>query len=312
VVTDLARVPYAEVRIGIGEPIGVGVRRVGLAQFDRAIAGLAGPDLGEGVHTVRKALKRLRALLALVRVPLGKAETRRADVALRDTGRRLAEARDAGVLVETLDGLGADPEGMGVLRSELIAERDLAFMRGVGDPGIRAVVIGVLEEARDDWAGEPRGAAFAGMPDAAIEEGLRRTYRRGRRRMAGALDEGSEVDFHEWRKAVKALRYQLETLSTAWPEVVGAMAGTADELGEILGTEHDLAVLGATIEERHPACRDALLERVTLARRSLQAASRSLGERVFAEEPTAFVQRIACYWASHRLATLPAVARPRR
>ncbi len=90
------------------------------------------------------------------------------------------------------------------------------------------------------------------------------------------------------------------------------MAETADELGEMLGTEHDLAVLGVTIEERHLACRDALLDRVTLARRSLQAASRPLGERVFAEEPTAFVRRIACYWASHRRAALPAVARPRR
>ncbi len=315
-VSDLALIPYADVRIGIGEPIGVGVRRVGLAQFDRAITGLAGPDLGEGVHTTRKALKRLRALLALARRPLGKTETRRADVVLRDTGRRLAPARDADVLVETLDGLvvGVEIEGAGALRSELVAARDVAFVRGVGDPEVRTEVMEMIGEARRNWDGDPVGESLAGMPDAAVEDGLHRTYRRGLRRMARALDRGSEVDFHEWRKAVKGLRYQLETLSTAWPDVIGGMAETAYELGEILGTEHDLAVLGTEIEGRDPVG-DAsafLLDRIAASRCDLRTAARPLGMRVFAEEPDAFVRRLAAYWAAHRRATVRLVAPLRR
>jgi CHAD domain-containing protein len=318
VIDQLAVVPYAEVRIRIGERIGAGLQRVALTQFDRAVTGLSGHDLGEGVHTARKALKRLRALLALARGPLGKQGTRGSDVVLRDVGRKMAQARDADVLIETLDALleSGEVDGAALLRSELVAGRDAAFMRSVGLPEVRATLLKELERARNGWANGAVGAALEGMDDAGVEDGLRRTYRRGRRRMERALGGGSEIDFHEWRKAVKAVRYQLETLSTAWPEVIGGMAETADDLGETLGTEHDLAVLGEVVEERIGSTTETtgshLLDLVGAARRRLQADARPLGARVYAEEPDAFVRRIGAYWVAHRRVTVPSIERARR
>ena len=57
------------------------------------------------VHETRKALKRLRALLVLLRPELGAKRYARENAALRDCGRRLAGARDAEVMLGTLDSL---------------------------------------------------------------------------------------------------------------------------------------------------------------------------------------------------------------
>lgn len=304
---QLAVVPHAEVRIGIGEPIGSGIRRVALGEFDRAVAALSGHDLTEGIHTARKALKRLRALLVLLGGRPGKKRTRTLDEGLRHLGRSLAEARDADVLLATLDSLAAEPDGALVdLRAALLAERDAAFGRTIGNRAFRSGVLAALAEARLAWSDGELAETLAGIPDdlGAVEAGLTRTHRRGRRRMARALSRGSEQDFHQWRKAVKALRYQLETLSTAWPEVIGGLAATADELGEILGAEHDLAALEALVTLRPDVVRDGrLLTRLTgPARRRLQEEARPLGSALYAEEPEVFAGRMCAYWAAHQRA----------
>ena len=84
-----------------------------LGQLDLAIELLStarngGPD-EDAVHETRKALKRLRALVRLLEPELGAQAFARENAALRDAGRRLAGARDAEVMVGTLDALIAAP-----------------------------------------------------------------------------------------------------------------------------------------------------------------------------------------------------------
>jgi hypothetical protein len=81
-----------------------GVHRIAHEQLGRAIreAGDCGLDVNEQVHKERKRCKKLRALLRLVRPALGQ-QDRDENVWLRDTGRRLCDARDARANVETFD-----------------------------------------------------------------------------------------------------------------------------------------------------------------------------------------------------------------
>ena len=65
--------------------------------------------------------------------------------------------------------------------------------------------------------------------------------------MKAAYRLGTEAAFHRWRKSAKYLRYQIEALEPAWPEVLGALAAAADRLAETLGDEHDCAVLGEAV-----------------------------------------------------------------
>jgi hypothetical protein len=50
---------------------------------------------------------------------------------------------------------------------------------------------------------------------------------------------------HEWRKRAKDLWYHHRLLKDAWPGPVKAFADEADQLGKLLGDDHDLATLSA-------------------------------------------------------------------
>ena len=99
-------------RLRRGEDTGDGVRRIARGQLDLAGerldagAGARG-DLDGAVHETRKAFKRLRALVRVARDALGDEVYRRENTIFRDAGRRLSSARDATVLVQTLDALTA-------------------------------------------------------------------------------------------------------------------------------------------------------------------------------------------------------------
>lgn len=82
------------------------LRRIARTQVDRGLSELDGGDRHRAVHAVRKRGKKVRALLRLVR-PAAPALYRRENAAVRDMMRRVSAAREAGVAVETYDGLVA-------------------------------------------------------------------------------------------------------------------------------------------------------------------------------------------------------------
>jgi hypothetical protein len=95
-------------RLGDGERVPDGVRRIARGQLDMSIERLNGDtheNLGTAVHETRKSLKRLRATVRLARDELGDEVYRRENVAFRDAAGRLGGARDSQVLLETLDAL---------------------------------------------------------------------------------------------------------------------------------------------------------------------------------------------------------------
>ena len=97
-------------RLRAGESLRTAVRRIACAEIDAVIAALEGPIRDDTVHEVRKATKRLRALLRLVRDHLGPRRYARENRTFRDSARALSPARDAEVLVATVDRLA---EGRG-------------------------------------------------------------------------------------------------------------------------------------------------------------------------------------------------------
>lgn len=232
-----------------------------LAQLDRAIGLLRDPSENPTeytVHETRKALKRLRALIRLMRVQLGPKRFARENAILRDAGRRLAGARDAEVMLATLDELVARyPErlsksaAIGRLRTQLLQQREQSAALALGEIDARASILTALAEVRArvaDWR-------FDDGAEEALQLGLERLYREGRKRRARALKAGDTQALHDWRKRVKDLRYVAETLERPGRPGRGLrrVARRADRLGELLGREHDLAVLAALVR-RERAC----------------------------------------------------------
>jgi CHAD domain-containing protein len=315
-------VPARRPRFGLlpDEPLVIGVRRAALEQVDLAIAALqdlAGPPDEHAVHEMRKALKRLRTVVRLLEDELGSIAYERESASLRVLADRLAGARDAQVLLETLDSLVrrhprtlAGRRGVQRLRAELDEQRRRAG--ALDDPLARAQELAELHSLRAHIAAWPlrTHAPELGL----LEPGLRRIYASGRSRRRRALRAGRrrrDRAMHEWRKRVKDLRYAAELLSP--PSPGGAPAGKrakratqrlrrvaarADDLGEVLGEDHDLALLAALIRERRHGAkvgrrsRKALLRAIERRRRRLRARAERLGEPLYERKPKRFLARV--------------------
>ena len=275
------------------------VRRVATHQVERGLTDLDGDDPNEGIHQVRKRCKKLRALVRLVRDADEDLHARE-NAAFRDTARRASHLRDDAAMVEAYDVLAAayqehvDLDGFGPVRDALVARRDDAA------PAVDEVLTAIrsdLEAARGRIATwELPGDGFE-----MLAGGLERTYRRSRKRYHDAYADGTTEAFHEWRKRVKYHRYQVRLLQDAWPSVLKSRRQELHALGELLGDDHDLAVLRARLHagpEEHGgtdlvAALTGLLDR---RRATLQVRADHLGARLFAERPGAFVDRVGAYW----------------
>ena len=289
-------------RLGRGEPAGEGLRRIAIGRLDHAIDQLQAPgDDPEAVHEARKDLKKLRSALRLLRHRMGDASYRRENESARDAGRMLAGPRDAQVRLATLDALveggAVDAATVSGLRSRL--EADLRT-RGA------AQVLATEPPARlAEAKGRARGWEVGGDGWDAIGPGLRRSYRRGRARMAAAIERPTVEGLHEWRKRVKDLWYHLRIIAPAWPPVIEALAEEAHVLSECLGDDHDLAVLASAARENHDAFEetahlDRLLEETAQRRGELQKRAVAIGRRLYADDPAAFAARAREWWRAWR------------
>jgi CHAD domain-containing protein len=284
------------------EPVPNAVRRLVVEQLDLA-AGELGADPGEkAVHEARKALKRCRAVVRLVRPVLGDELAAAENAAYRDAGRALSATRDADVLLATWDRVtgdgvdGVDDATLTAGRRALEAHRERVRAEPSADP---TAVAEALREARRRAAGWPE----ADDSWRSLAPGLRRIYGQGRAAMA-ATGRGDDEAWHDWRKRVKDTWYHLTLLVPAWEPVLGAEEAEAHRLSELLGDDHDLAVLRAEIAGRDgPWSADeaaALTAAVDARRRALQAEALDRGRRLYAEKPKAFAARLGGYWDAWR------------
>ncbi len=308
------------------EPPAEGLRRIALGQLDIAIEQLCvqnGDSPGEAVHEVRKALKRLRALLRLLEDELGSQLVASEQSVLGDAADRLAGARDAEVMVQTLEALLhrnprqlASRRGVGELRTHLARERVRASRR------VTAQADGAGSRGRDgDWSAEPsrtardliamrervnRWALADGPALELVGRPLKRIYREGRdhRDLAAARRPGTKA-LHRWRKQVKDLRYAAEVLDVRESQPrrssrerdgrIRKLARRADALGELLGEEHDLAVLAEVVRAHKPLkrrrkARRALLRAIARRRARLRKRSLSAGAGIYARKPKRFLR----------------------
>jgi len=295
----MIHVHAADVGIGVHEPLGPALARIAAGQFDRITAGLRmNPDRDAAVHDARKALKRLRALLRLVGSHLSKDVFREEDVVLRDLGRRLAEARDARTRIDTLVALS--PDRCGVLQEHLINDHRTVSALLLTDTDLMAQILTTTKCARERWATHLPGLVKDEF--AAISPGLRRTYRRGRKRMGRALHLPTDEAFHEWRKEVKHLRYQMESLRPIDPLSFGGAIAALASLGEVLGTEHDHTVLGSVVIREGGCDGEAahVLELLQARKEELRISAVPLAKKVYSGKSGRFIRRIGARWEAAR------------
>ena len=208
-----------------------------------------------------------------------------ANTALRDAARGLSAARDAAVAVATFDLLVPEPDPLlAAVRGDLVARTtdagaapDEATLAAAADALARVAL--------------PLADGLGGLAWPTLAAGLRASYAGGRAAMRAAHAEPDDEAFHAWRKRAKDLWYQCQLLQGICPEQLDGLAQMLAELGDLLGADHDLAVLQAAA-----AASPALHDRIAARHLELRRAAWQLGRRIHAERPAAFVRRMRAYW----------------
>lgn len=265
------------------EPVDAEARRLAKEGAARVLSAIEsarahGDQAERLIHDARRMLKRLRALVRLM------SGDRALRDLLRDAGRSLAAARDAAVMLRTFDGIVGEDPGAHRVRSRLLRARKEAE-QGTGDEALAKVR--AFADAIDEWK--------VGHGWEAIEPGLRRSYRDGRRALADARDKGDADALHTLRRRCKDLQYQLALLRNVWPPVLRGYGEATRELGQLLGDDHDLAVLREELTRR-VADPGAWTKRIDKRRRALQEKIFPLATKIYFDPPSEFVARFAAWW----------------
>jgi CHAD domain-containing protein len=287
--------PTVRFSLEAGESTGAGLHRILVEQMELGAWHLERAQLSDThVHEVRKATKRVRAVLRMLSDDIDSREYFRLNAGVRDLSRELSQLRSAVVQVQMLGSLVAEDPQLTIdtrgLHGELVAVLDterqnleLSEIEGLSTR-FTAVRSGIDEiEFHDD--------ATASLG------GVRRTYRRGRKSMTHAYAAPTIESFHTWRKQVKYLRHQMEILQSVGTPAIPELVADLEEIGEALGGDHDLADLEraantVAVGALSSSTRQRLKEVIAARRSGLELRLKPIAARVYSANPGAFAEQV--------------------
>ena len=253
----------------------------------------------EAVHEARKAIKKSRTALRLLRPALRKPRYQRANRTLRDAARVLNALRDARVLVQTLADLRRRTSALHANRAatRLAARLQQEFSDAQRRLNARTLrdqcrTLHRMERRAERLPVGRRGWSVLGPA-------MRRIYREGRRVLPTAAGHPPDAALHEWRKQVKHLRYALKMLGPVQPSLFGGLARQAAAIASQLGEAHDLALLQARatlLKARSGPGHRRLLQVIEQARAECAFGALVRGERLFQPSPREFEHQLSHAW----------------
>ena len=244
---------------------------------------------GAAIHAARKELKRARAALRLMRKAIGPERYDEEDAELRGAARLLNDARDADVLLRTFARLrksvkeSKPPTNLAPLRAMLLNERRKAASTVLGN-GLKEI-----REALSQSRRRTRDWSVANDMDL-LTGGLQRTYRKGRLCYRAARETRSDERLHAWRKQVKYCAYQLEAIRSISSGKMTKQLHTCTKLADLLGKDHDLALLHerAVAADLDAASALHVTDAIGRQRAGLQHKAFKLGARLYRRKPRKF------------------------
>ncbi len=293
-----------------GETLAEGIDRVVGEQFAVALGVTEAPAEQQAisVHSTRKALKRLRAMLRLVRDTISHDCYHTDNQVLKLIAAELSAVRDTWVMAEVLDRLlPHDPVSQPAV-STLVARLEERY-RTESQALLEneAHMVSIVEQLQNARERSKRWSIRAGETDvplphefASIEPGLQRVYKRGRRGMRIVADSPTDTLLHVWRKRAKYLRHQIEAMNVLDPVTMTHYELELEQLTDLLGDDHDLAVLLARFNN-DPALVEGIelgpvLDAIGARRHQLQNKAIDLGRSFFASPSTDFIALIEDLW----------------
>jgi CHAD domain-containing protein len=267
-------------------------------QFEKALdaVGRTSPCTN-ATHDARTAIKKIRAILRLLQVALGR-KYRESNKRLRSIAHQLSASRDAVAAVETLAALHRQ------------------YPRVVNRPIVTAVRKGLLPRTRTLAAPvQPevmrrqlaavarylprRIQQVAGRSE--VRDGTVQGYARARRALHRVQAAPEAGRFHAWRRRVKDHWYQVRLMEARQPAVQWRIK-RLKRLEVLLGDDHNLVLLRDRLMATPGGLGNARTTAIVLGcivkyHAALRDQAVTIGERLFAPTPRSFAKSLR---SSHR------------
>jgi CHAD domain-containing protein len=113
-------------------------------------------------------------------------------------------------------------------------------------------------------------------------------------------DSPTDTLLHVWRKRAKYLRHQVEALNVLDPAHLLKLEVELEQLTDLLGDDHDLAVLLARFNNDQALVEDvdmeAVIDFLNRERRQLQDDAIDIGSRIFEHHSSIFLADLEDVW----------------
>ncbi len=296
-------------RLQPDDTVGKEIFRLLQEQMTRAIraAGDKRYPAAERARRARVACKKIRAALELVRCHAPKRFKRECRW-FRDAARSLADIRDEGAVLSTLQRLHRstahhvriNPRSFRHIREALDAHHRHHSGATVKAEAVLQTFCHKLktERARPEHT-KLKGAKQDGF--AFIDAGFRRSYARARTTFYEANESANDEALHTWRKRTKTHLNQCRLLERTCPGILPPRVRELKRLTSLLGEEHDLAVLRERIGDTVFLTRDQptvslILQQTARRLAALRSKALAMGQTLFCEGPRGFVTRVETNW----------------
>jgi CHAD domain-containing protein len=282
------------------ESVPASSRRIARKEIDKCLKSLRAKTASdETIHDVRKRFQKVRAILKLVHEAVGEKVYRRENTCFRNAAAVLREVRDAKVQIDALEKLCSQTQVAcpPSARAALEARRSAIRERVLAEADALAPIAQAIKKART----RIENCTFEAKGWRAIGPGLKETYKKARDAMHVAAREPTIEKLHEWRKRSKYLWHQLHALDVIAPSVLSALVERTHHITQLLGDDHDLAMLRERI---HGQVADfggqkmvhALSEAIDGRQEELRRQALAAGRQLFAPKPSQFAAQLKDYW----------------
>lgn len=292
-------------RLENNETLSFGLKRIVLELIDKSVFNFSkgNESFNEDIHDTRKNFKKIRTVLRLIRTDLGEESFQLENLFYRDSGRKLSDLRDSTVLIYTFDKLIKNSElemsnfDFSIFRNFLVENhKTIRIAKSKKSALINSLSTGLLL-ARSrvfDWP-------LSGDNFKLIKKNLQKIYEQGQNSMIAVFSEAVKKNIHEWRKRVKDLWYSIRILSNLWPEIMNPLVTLLGKLSDTLGDANDLFLLKERITSNQSKFKDEqhtreLINFIDKRIIDLLRDARTIGRKVYSEDPKFFVGRMQNYF----------------
>jgi CHAD domain-containing protein len=181
----------------------------------------------------------------------------------------------------------------------LLADRDRLLRNAATKKALADAAGMIRRSARDSRRWRSKHRNFSTLAAA-----LRQARHDAQVAMNHAKAKPQAATFHEWRKAVKTLWYELRLLE-ACGAPVRADLRRLERIQDWLGDDHNVAILGHRLVDHEPLARNAVeLQKFQAAsenyQRQLRRQALKTGEKIFATPVPQFIARVERGWREWR------------